>query len=49
MMKGALEQKLERGPAGALQVKKGGTAEADLSSLVARDEGFYFLNWRDWK
>lgn len=32
-----------RGLAAVLQVKKGGTAEDNLSSLVTRDEGFYFF------
>jgi len=27
----------------SFSAKKGGTAEVNLSSLVARDEGFYFL------
>ncbi|NLK35337.1 MAG: hypothetical protein GX301_07825 [Gracilibacteraceae bacterium] len=39
---GTLEHKLKKEGLNDFQVKKGGTAEADLSSLISRDEGFFY-------
>ena len=40
---GALEHKLKKEGLEDFQVKKGGTAEADLSSLTSRDERFFYF------
>ena len=40
---GALEHKLKKEGLDDFQVKKGGTAEVDLSSLISRDEGFFYF------
>jgi hypothetical protein len=44
---------MKEGLASYFQAKKGGTAEVNLSSLIARDEGFFYFSikqiWRDIK